>query len=63
MNLTKKQLTKLKTKLALEGTGAKGRLAEQLDLHSSQITLLLNTGYCPDHASDSLNLLIKHAVK
>ena len=41
MKLTSKQLTKLKTKLALDGSGSKKRLAETLNLHQSQITFLL----------------------
>jgi hypothetical protein len=47
MKLTSKQLTKLKTKLALDGSGSKKRLAETLNLHQSQITFLLDTGKAP----------------
>lgn len=54
MNLTKKQLTKLKTKLALEGTGAKSKLAESLNLYNGQITKMLTDGICPNHASYKL---------
>ncbi len=54
MQLTSKQITKLKTRLALEGTGAKSRLADELDLHNSQITLICKTGIVPRHCENKL---------
>lgn len=57
MKLTTKELIKLKTKLALEGSGSKGKLAELLEMHQSQITLLLDTGKCPER---SYNKLVKY---
>ena len=54
MKLTTKELIKLKTKLALEGSGAKGRLANKLGIKASQLTLILDTSKCPDKASKEL---------
>lgn len=44
MKLTEKQLKRLKTKLALDGTGSKKKLAEKLRCNASYVTYILNTG-------------------
>ena len=56
--LTAKELTKLKTKLALEGVGAKGRLADELGIYGTQVSLLLNTGSYPGRIEDKLKSYI-----
>lgn len=54
MKLTSKQIQKLKTKLALAGTGSRGKLAKTLNLHGSQITLACKTGFVPEHAKKGM---------
>ena len=44
MKLTEKQLKKLKTNLALDGTGSKKKLANKLGCNASYVTYILNTG-------------------
>jgi hypothetical protein len=55
MILNEEQIIKLKTKLALSGVGAKGKLAKKLNLHNSQITLMCDSGFVPKHAIIKLN--------
>ena len=54
MVLDKEQIKALKIKLALEGTGAKSRLANKLNLFESQITLILAGGKIPEHCKKKL---------
>ena len=62
MILSKKQIEKLKIRLALDGTGAKSKLANKLDLHSSQITLMCKTGFVPIHCEKSLHAYLLHKI-
>jgi len=59
MKLTEKQLKKLKTKLALNGTGAKKRLAELLNCEPSQLTYVIKTGECPERFDKTIKSYIK----
>jgi len=59
MVLNKEEIKQLKIKLAMEGTGSKGKLADKLDLYTSQITLMCKTGFVPEHASKKLKRYIQ----
>jgi len=58
MNLTAKEVNKIKIKLALEGTGSKGRMALNVGCANCQITKLLNTGFIPDKFSDKVKMYL-----
>jgi transcriptional regulator CtsR len=45
MELSEKQLKKLKTKLALDGVGSKRKLSTELGCEPSQLSYILKTGF------------------
>lgn len=57
MYLTKKEKLKLRKYFFNAGHGSKTVLARVLDMHNSQVTLMANSGYCPD---EKYNKLMEH---
>lgn len=59
MILDKKTLNKVRIYLAMQGTGSKKKLAEDLNLHESQISLLVSSGIIPASSVKRLTQLVK----
>lgn len=59
MKLTEKQITRLITLLALEGSGAKGKLAKKMKCHPSQLSYIIKTGSCPKKHDKTITDYIK----
>ena len=48
MIYTQDQLKELKIRLALEGSGAKGKMAKRIKCAKCQLSILLTTGFIPN---------------